>query len=114
MLNNIKSNFILKTVFEHINRKRKLKIILYNKTIMNRCNLTIDDFKEYKLFKIFNEKYNLNIKSTDIKELDLSWKYIGDKLLKYLSLIKFHELKKLNIGCNDITRINLLERRNNK
>ena len=80
MLNNIKSNFILKTIFEHINKKRKLKIIRYNKRIIDRCNMTIDDFKSYKMFKVFNEKYDLNIKDINVKELDLSWKYIDNKI----------------------------------
>ena len=61
MLNDIKSNFILKIIFEYIKRKQKLKIIKYNNRILNKLNITSKDFEIYslnnKLLKEFNNKY---------------------------------------------------------
>ena len=44
---NLKSNYILKKIFEHIKKNKALGIIKCNKKIQNRLNITIKDYKEY-------------------------------------------------------------------
>ena len=46
-LENIKNNNILKKLFEHIIKKKKLSIYNYNKNIQQRMNITFNDYKEY-------------------------------------------------------------------
>jgi len=48
LLDNLKSNYILKKVYDNINRKKSLEIVIYNKKIQNRLNLSIKDYKEYR------------------------------------------------------------------
>ena len=45
MLEDIKSNQILDTIFQKMKNKRKLKNIKCSKKIINRLNITKDDFK---------------------------------------------------------------------
>ena len=51
MLEDIKSNQILDTIFQKMKNKRKLKIIKCSKKIINRLNITKDDFKAYETLK---------------------------------------------------------------
>ena len=44
---NIKSKFILKKIFESIQKNKVLNIIKYNKKIQNRLNITQNDYKEF-------------------------------------------------------------------
>ena len=45
MLENIRSRYILRKIFCKMNDKRKLKIVIYNKRIQKKLNLTILNFK---------------------------------------------------------------------
>ena len=47
ILENIKSNFILKQIFCHLIKKKYLEIIKYNKKIQNNINIKVNDYKEY-------------------------------------------------------------------
>ena len=49
-INNIKSKFILKRIFEFLAKKQKMKIIKNNNNIKNKLNITINDYK--KLYEI--------------------------------------------------------------
>ena len=49
-INNIKSKFILKRIFEFLAKKQKMKIIKNNNNIKNKLNINIDDYK--KLYEI--------------------------------------------------------------
>ena len=51
-IGNIKSNIILKKIFNHIQKKKTLEIAQYNKYILQKLNLNINDYKEY------SEKYS--------------------------------------------------------
>ena len=62
------------------------------------------------LLKEFNTKYNLNIKDTNINELNLRWKGLGNEGLNDLSKIEFKELKKLNLSLNNKSDIKVLEK----
>ena len=46
-LKNIKSEYLLKRLFEHFMKKKTLEIIKYNKKVKLRCNIDINDYKEY-------------------------------------------------------------------
>ena len=110
MLNNIKSKYIVKEIFEKIKNKRKLNIIKYNKRIKDKLNIHKEDFEIYVILKEFNNKYNTNIENNEIKELNLSMKNIGNKGLKDLVKIKFKELNKLELSHNEISDINVLKK----
>ena len=46
-LKNIKSNIILKKLFNCMKKNKSLEIIKYNKTLQNRLDLNINDYNEY-------------------------------------------------------------------
>ena len=71
MLNGIKSIKILNTILGKLKKKKELKIIKYNKKILNKLNITKEDFEDFQFLKEMNDKFNLNIKDIDIKELNL-------------------------------------------
>ena len=114
MLDNLKSKYILKEIFEKIQNKRKLNIIKYNKRIKAKLNINKEDFEIYITLKEFNNKYKTNIEDIDIRELNLSGKYIENEGLKDLSKIKFKELNKLNLSYDKISDISVLEKVNFK
>ena len=76
-LENINSNLMLKKVFAFLNKGKLLKVIKYNKKLINRLNRDINDYIEYsKLYssivielKFENEKYGnfINISEEDEK-----------------------------------------------
>ena len=47
ILLNIKSNFLLKKIYNNIMKKKSMEIVRWNGKIQNRLNLSIDDYKEY-------------------------------------------------------------------
>ena len=71
MLDNIKSSFFKHILFHHLNIKRKLRIIKYNKSLQHLLNVK---FIEYK---IFSEKYIIFGKNGKGKEYDR----LRDKLM---------------------------------
>ena len=46
-IDNIKSSYLLKNIFDYIKKKKFLEIIKYNKNLQNKINLNIKDYKEY-------------------------------------------------------------------
>ena len=112
MLDNVKSKYILKEIFEKIKNKRKLKIIKYNKRINAELDINKEDFEIYITLKCFNDKYKTKIEDIDIKELNLCDKHIGNEGLKDLFKIKFKELKLLRLDGNQLSDINILEKVN--
>ena len=114
MLDNVKSKYILKEIFEKIKNNRKINIIKYNKIIKAKLNINKEDIEIYITLKEFNNKYKTNIEDIDIRELNLSEKYIENEGLKGLAKIKFKELKELYLSSNEISDINVLEKVNFK
>ena len=104
MLEKIRSFFVLKKFFLNLKNKRILKVIKYNKTLLNKLNIDINNFKAYKLIKKFNEKFGININDFDEKELDLNNKKILNEDLEYLN--HFYDLKELNLYCNKLKNKN--------
>ena len=112
MLNDIKSNEILKLIFQKMKNKRKLKVIKRNKKIINRLNVTKDDFKAYETLKQLTKKFELKINDIDIDCLQLINKGVKNEDLEYLKIFK--ELKVLNISWNKISNIDIFEKLNLK
>ena len=52
MLENIKSSFILKVIFNVLTERKKLEILRYNKKFQNRIYLSIVDYKKYLQIEI--------------------------------------------------------------
>ena len=74
-------------------------------------NNAIKEFvsKECNVLDGLNKKYNINIKSTRIKELDLPKVKIGNEGFEFICKIEFSELKKINLEKNDISNIDALK-----
>ena len=71
----------------------------------------IEKYKSEKLLKKFSKKYNLNsIKDTNVKQLAIGNKIIGDEGFNDLSKIQFNELKDFRLNCNEITDIKVLQK----
>ena len=98
MLDNVKSKYIVKEIFENIKNKRKLNIVKYNKRIKIKLDIDKEDFEIYITLKEFNNKYYINIKDIDIKELLLSNRFKGKEDLKNLVKINFNKLEILNLN----------------
>ena len=47
ILENINSKYILSKIYDNMTKKKKLKIVKYNKKIQNRLNLDVKDYEEY-------------------------------------------------------------------
>jgi len=74
---NIKSNYILKIIFNNLPKKNSLKIIKYNNNLKQRINININDYNEFsKLFssieieiipikKSFGKFIHINIKEDE-------------------------------------------------
>ena len=114
MLDNVKSKYILKEIFDIIKNKRKLKIIKYNKKIKIKLDINKGDFEKYIALKEFNKKYDINIEDIDLKVLMLNWRNIRNMDLKDLVIINFKKLEILDLSGNKISNINILEKVNFK
>ena len=106
---NIKSHYFLQKIFEHIPKKISLGIINYNKTLQQRLNTNINDYKDY------SEKYS----SIEIEVLPIKNKYgnfidIDYRFQKYFHIYfnnnKNEETKKeiFLSGDHKITKINII------
>ena len=82
MWQKIQSKYILRNIFDFMKNRKKLNIVKYNKKILDKLDITKDDFQAYITLKKFNEKFNLNIRDIDIKELDLSEKNLVSRDLQ--------------------------------
>ena len=47
ILDNLKSDYLLKILYDNIPKKLKFEIIKYNKKLQNKLNLSIQDYKVY-------------------------------------------------------------------
>ena len=52
ILNNIKSNYILGRIFKILHRRISLKIMKYNKKIMNKLNINLNDYESFSEIEI--------------------------------------------------------------
>ena len=56
MLNNIKSSFILKNIFDNLSDRIKFKLILYNKKLQYKLHINIIDFRRLSGRYIIGER----------------------------------------------------------
>ena len=110
MLENIRSKYILKKIFDYMKNKRKLKIIKYNKKILDDLNISKEDFHIYNIIKNFNKKYSTYIDDIDIKELNLHYKKLDNEGLECLSKIKLKNIEILKLNGNNIPVYNISEK----
>ncbi len=128
-LANIKSKYILKKIFNNLNKKNLLKIIKYNKNIKKRIDLNINEYKEYSEkfssieieIKPLNYKFGkfINIKPQDknyfhiyfnnnMKEIERN--YINEdeeiKIIKVIIGYQIESLEGLFQSCDCIESIN--------
>ena len=52
LLYNIKSKYIIKQIAENLRKIKLLKLINYNKTIQEKLEIKLDDYKDYSLIEI--------------------------------------------------------------
>ena len=114
MLDNVKSKYIVKEIFENIKNERKLNIIKYNKRIKIKLDINKEDFEIYITLKKFNNKYYTYIEDIYIKGLNLSNRLKGNEGLKDFVKINFNKLEVLDLSKNGISNINILEKVNFK
>ena len=105
MLDGIKSQMIINSVFRHIKQKKKLKIALYNKILLKRLNITIKDLEDFKFLKEFNSKFNTNIEDINISIIDLTQKNLNNDIFEYLRNIRPTQTKELLLSNNNISDI---------
>ena len=110
MLNNIKSQIILNLILRKLKKRKKLKLVKYNKILIKKFNITKEDFENFKLLKEMNQRFNLDVKDIEIKILNLECKSLGNEKLEYFKRIEFKELKELNFYGNYISNIKVLEK----
>ena len=70
MLNNLKSDYFIRKLFEYMSKKKSLETIKYNKNIQKRMDININDYKDY------SEKYT-SIELEIIPMKDKYGKYIN-------------------------------------
>ena len=122
---NIKSDFILKKIFNIVRRKKSFQIMKYNKKLQKRLNISINEYKDYYLsieneLKIADNKFGkfINI-SNDEKEYyriyfnnskeEITKNYLEDKnkpnLIQIIINNKVKSFKKLFYKCKCINQI---------
>ena len=109
MLNNVKSIKSLKIILGTLKRRIELKLMKCNKIMLNKLNITKEDFEQFILLKEMNSKFNLNIKEIDIKELNLENMNLKNDIIEFFGKMKFNELKILDLEKNNISNIKGLE-----
>ena len=110
MLSKIRSLKILNIILGTLKKRIELKLLKYNKKMMNKLNIKKEDFEQFILLKEINLKFNLNIKDIDINEIDLENKNLDNDIIEYLTKIKFNKLKVLDFEVNKISDIEALEK----
>ena len=119
----IKSNHILKTIFEDLTKIKTLEIIRYNNKLQNKLNLNINDYKEMAIIEIdlkvipTREIYKSNLINLDNNENNGCYFHIYLKDNKKEVIAKFvdNEIKniKIIIDPNVISLCGLFKGRKN-
>ena len=104
-----------------LKKRIELKLVKYNNILINKLNITQEDFENFKSLKEMYQKFNLDIKDIEIEELNLRSKSSCNKLLEYLKrielkLIKYNKIliNKLNITKEDFENFKTLKEMNQK
>ena len=135
MFENIKSNYILNEIFDHLKINIKLKIIKYNKNIQNKLKIDLDDYideyykteieiipKKY-IGKNVNNNYFIKIQYMYLKthchiyfnddKVGAIRTYLTNKdnvsKIKIILDKKYDHFNKLFEGCNCIEKVNFIK-----
>ena len=84
-LENLKSKFILKRIFNNVKRFRTLEIIKINKNMQQKLNLTLHDYKEY------SEKFSI---------IEIEIIPTGNKTCKFINIDNIKDKKYFHIYFN--------------
>ena len=111
MFKYIKSKVVMNLILNKLKKRIKLKLLKYNKKLMELLNITKKDFNEFFELKELSKELNIDIKDFEVDQLDLSNKNIDDKKLEYFleKFQLFQLLKELNLGNNNITSLDKFE-----
>lgn len=102
MIKNIKSNLVLKNIFSHLKKRKKLIIVKHNKKIQELLNLYKKDFFEFYSLQQLNIKFGLKLRDIETESLNLENKNLDGKKLKDINKINFTNLKEVNLSLNKI------------
>ncbi len=104
ILENIKSKYIMKQIFQNLEKIKFLNMIRYNKAIKNRMDITLDDYKEctnieikidildyYKFINRLNNEKNIHIyvngNKKEINEKDISREEVREIKIKCFMIV---------------------------
>ena len=59
MFENVKSSYFIKMLFSYVDDERKLEIIKYNKTLQNKININLINYKIYSGKYLIYDKYGI-------------------------------------------------------
>ena len=105
-LENVKSFYILKKIFNYLMKNKQFEIIKYNKKIQNRLNITIDNYKKYREMFSQIEIEVIAIKNKDCKFINIT-EYEKPYYHIYFNDNK-EEIKKYSLNKNDkVSKINI-------
>ena len=80
MLGNIKSTYIIKYLFAFIDDRRKLKMLRYNKSVQNRIDINIMNYKRFATkYIIFEEENKVKEYKIYSNELIYEGEYLNGK-----------------------------------
>ena len=93
-IQNINSNYMLQNLFNMIPKKKSLLITIYNKSLQNRINININDYKnyceQYSSIELeitpARDKFGLFINTKDFKNFHVYFNYNGkEKKANYIT-----------------------------
>ena len=79
---NLQPDYFLKKVFNNLEQKKSLNIIKYDKNLMKKLDININDYKEY------SEKYSL---------IEIEIKPVNNKYVKFINIQKEEDLNHCHI-----------------
>ena len=107
ILNNLKSDYFIRILFEYMSKGKSLKTIKYNKNIQKRMDININNYKDYseKYTSIeleiipMKDKYGkfINIKEEDKEYYHIYFNDNKENEIKSTSIKKNHNIAKINI-----------------
>ena len=102
ILENIKSRFILKKLFNYLNKKKSIVIIKYNKNMQKRIEININDYK--KLSEIEIEIIPVKNKFTKFINIDK-----GEEKYYHIFFNNKEEIRRNYLNENEkVVRINII------
>ena len=124
-LDNLKNDYFLQKVFNHLEKKKTFYILKYNKKIKRRINISINDYKEYselieiEIKPVKNKSgYFINIKEEDKlyyhiyfnnNKEEIKRSYMNkDENIRIISIIIDYQIKSfegLFKACNSIESV---------